>query len=104
MAVTEKEMGEIEKLLDEENSDNIVLVGEDGKEVEFIQIALIPIDEKVYAILQPVELFDDMEDDEAFVFSVEDIDGEDAIVLVSDEDVVSQVFSQYYELLDQQED
>lgn len=98
----EIERSEIDKLFDEDCDDNIVLVGEDGKEVEFVQIALLPIEDNVYAILQPAELFDDMQEDEAFVFSVEDIDGEEAIVLVQDAQIIEQVFNLYYKLLDEQ--
>ena len=43
----------IDMLYDEENEENIVLYDETGKEVEFEQIALIPLEERSYVIQHP---------------------------------------------------
>ena len=98
-----EERSAIDLLLDENYTGNIVMYDENDKEVEFEQIAIIPLNDKVYALLHPLNV-NDLAEDEAIVFSVEEIDDEDAIVLVEDMNVVNAVFDEYYRLLKEQED
>lgn len=97
--MSEKEVSPIDLLLDENNSDNITLYDENGDGVEFEQIAVIPMDEKVYAILRPIEAFEGMKDDEALVFNIEEVDDEEVLVVTEDDKVIDKVFNQYYEML-----
>ena len=92
-------MTEIEKLLDENNNENIVLFNEDNQKVEFEQIALVPIDSRVYAILKPVLHIDGIGENEALVFTIEEIDGEDCLVIVVEDEIIDKVFEEYYEML-----
>ena len=56
----------------------ITLMTDDGEEVEFLEVAGIAYKDAFYAILQPVELLEGMEEDEALVFKVTlDENGED---------------------------
>ncbi len=97
-----KELSPIEMLLDENNEENIVLFDENNKETEFEQVAIIPIEDKTYAILKPVEEMDELEDDQALVFALEEIDDEDCLVLEDDEEIIDAVFDSYYDLLREQ--
>ena len=94
-----KELSEIEKILDEENSDPVVLFDENKKENKFDQVAVIPLDEKIYVILKPLTKIAGISDDEALVFVIEEIDDEDCLVIVDDMKIVDKVFLEYYELL-----
>lgn len=94
-----EERNQIELLLDENNTDNLKLYDENNKETEFEQVAVIPLNEKVYAILKPVTKIVGINDDEALVFGIEEIDDEDCLVIVDDEKVVDEVFKEYYALL-----
>lgn len=94
-----KVVSEIDKLYDTENTDNLVLYDENNKKTEFEQVAIIPLEEDVYAILKPVGDFAGVEEDEALVFKIQEIDEEECLVIVEDETVVDQVFNAYYELL-----
>lgn len=94
-----EEKSQIEMLLDENNTENLKLYDENNKETEFEQVAIIPLDEKIYAILKPVTKIVGVNDDEALVFVIEEIDDEDCLVIVDDETVVDRVFKEYYELL-----
>jgi len=89
----------IDMLLDENNTENIKLYNEENKEVEFEQIALVPIDNKTYAILKPVQTMEGIAEDEALVFVIEEIDDEDCLVIVEDDAIVDQVFDEYYKML-----
>ena len=90
---------EIEKLLEEDNTENIVLYDENNRPTEFEQIAVIPLEEKIYVILKPVTPITGVGDDEALVFVIEEIDDEDCLVICDDEDMVDRVFEEYYDLL-----
>ncbi len=94
-----EERSQIELLLDENNTDNLKLYDENNKETEFEQVAVIPLNEKVYAILKPVTKIVGINDDEALVFGIEEIDDEDCLVIVDDEKIVDEVFKEYYALL-----
>lgn len=97
---SEKEyLSPIDMLMDENNTDNIVLFNEDDQAVEFEQIAIVSIQERVCALLKPVLSMAGIADDEALVFSIEEIDGEDCLVVVEDDETVDQVFEEYYKML-----
>ena len=97
--MAEKEKSPIEILLDQDNDENIKLYDEKNNCVEFEQVAIIPIDEKIYAILRPVSGIEGIGEDEALVFGIEEVDDEDCLIVVDDDAIVDQVFEQYYKLL-----
>ena len=100
--MSKKELSPISMLLDENNKDNIVLIDNENNEVEFEQIAIIPLEEQVYAILRPVSGEDALPEDEALVFVIDEIDDEDVLRHVDDEKVIDKVFDKYYELLEEE--
>ncbi len=89
----------IDMLLDENNTENIKLYNEENEEIEFEQIALVPIENKTYAILRPVVEMEGIAEDEALVFVIDEIDDEDCLVIVEDDSVVDKVFEEYYKML-----
>ena len=95
----EQEISAIEKIFDENNSDPIVLYDENNNETKFDQVAVIPLYEKVYVILKPLSKIAGVNDDEALVFVVEEIDDEDCLVICDDMKIVDEVFKEYYILL-----
>lgn len=91
------EMSVVEMLLDPDCEEVIRCVSEDGNIVDFDQIAVIPYQEKLYAILKPITQIEGVGADEALVFLV-DVE-EDIINVVYDFDLCDKVFELYYELL-----
>ena len=89
----------IDMLFDENNTENIKLYNEENQEVEFEQIALVPFEDKTYAILKPANPMEGVADDEAIVFGIEEIDDEDCLVIVDDDAIVDKVFEEYYQML-----
>jgi len=87
-----------------ENEDDIVtLLSSDGEEIDFVEIAGIAHKGKFYAILQPVELLEGMDDDEALVFRVSrKPDGSDNFEIELDDEIIEAVFEEYNRLLDEQ--
>ena len=102
----EKELSPIDKLFDDNNTDPIVLFNEKGEEVSFEQIALIPLDERIFAILKPMEKTEGVGEDEALVFEImegETEEDEEYLSLVSDMAIVDNVFKVYDKLIDEEE-
>ncbi len=96
---------DMDEMLDEEYADDIVtLMTESGEEVDFVEIAGIAHKGKFYAILQPVELLEGMDDDEALVFEVvRNADGSDGFNVVLDDEIIDAVFEEYNRLLEEAE-
>lgn len=101
----EKEKSVFEQLLDENDDTNIVLFDENEKEIEFEQIAVIPVKEQVYAILKPVKKMEGVGEDEALVFELEETpEGEELLNLLDpneDSDIIDIVFAEYDKLFEE---
>ena len=91
-------MNPIDQIMDENNQDNIILYNEKNEPIEFRQIAVIPLEDELYVILQPVGI-DLIGQDEALVFSIEEDEDEETVNLVDDDEIIDRVFEEYYSLL-----
>lgn len=100
----EKEVDILDILLDENNEDPITLFDENEKAVKFEQVAIIPENENIYAILKPIDEMDGVADDEAIVFLVDfDEEGHSLLTIEQNEETAIKVFDKYYTLLDEEE-
>lgn len=90
-----------EILLDENNTDPIVLVDDNGNKIEFAQIAVIPYNNRLYCILKPLNKIEDVRDDEAIVFYVEETKEQNFLKVEADKIVAMHVFTEYYNLLEE---
>ena len=96
-----QEISMIDKILDENNSDPIVLYDENNKETKFEQVAVIPLDEKLYVLLKPITKIAGVNDDEALVFKVSrGENGEDKFEIELDDEIIDAIFEEYNRLLD----
>ena len=101
MADEERLNGDVSMDGMEEDDDIVTLLSADGEEIDFVEIAGIAHKGSFYAILQPVELLDGMDDDEALVFKVtRGKDGEDKFEIELDDGIIDAVFAEYNKLLD----
>lgn len=88
---------------EDDNDDLVELMTANGETVKFVEIAGIAHRGNFYAILQPVELLEGMDDDEALVFKVtRNAAGEDSFEIELDDDIIDAVFKEYNRLLDEQ--
>lgn len=92
-------MSPVDALLDEENDENIILYNENNQPVEFLQIAIVVLDGVLYPILKPAAPMSGVAEDEALVFTIREIDGEDCLVIEENEAIIDAVFADYYRLL-----
>ena len=87
-----------------DDDDIITLLTAEGEEVDFIEIAGIAYRGNYCVILQPVELLDGMEEDEALVFKVSrGKDNQDKFEIELDDAIIDAVFEEYNKLLDEAE-
>ena len=89
----------LEALFDKDNVDNIVLYDENDNPEEYEQIAIIPLLDKMFAILRNVKVIGTPEEDTAQVFYL----GDDKIMEVFDEQVANTIFEKFYALQDGKE-
>lgn len=83
-----------------EREATLTLTTNEGQDVDFMEIAQIYLEEETYLILQPVELFDGMDEDEALVFHVTlGLDGTERLDMVYDEELTDKVFEEYEKLV-----
>lgn len=97
----------LDVLLDEENSDPIILQDDTGKKLSFDQVAVIPYDAEgqdclLYVILKPLDKIAGVADDEAVVFRA-DINeyGDTVLMIEDDESRAIEIFDKYYDLIEE---
>ena len=96
------EMNPIDMLFDEENWDDITLYDDEENAVRFEQIAIIPYEEEVYAILRPRDV-ENIEEDEALVFLIKgDEDDDMNLEIVTDEELAGKIFDLYNTYIDEE--
>ncbi len=88
--------------MSEEQDNLIVLTDEQGNEVEFEHIDSLEYEGKHYALLLPTG--QEGEEQDAVVLAIENIDGEDVLVLPEDESVLDTVFELFKQNLDEEFD
>ncbi len=91
----------LDKIYDENNSDVLVLFNENGEEISFEQIALIPDGEIVYLIVKPVTPIEGLGKDEGLVFQINE--GLRRFELVTDEEIIDKVFDVYDKLTEEED-
>ena len=89
----------IEQLLDENNRNNVILTDKDGKEMEFMQVALIPLKDDMYTILKPISEIEGVEDDEVIIFKFTEDDEGTSLDVVIDQDIIDKVLKELNALL-----
>lgn len=95
-------MSAIDQIFDPDNCDPIVIYNENNEEVAFEQIAVVPIEGEAYVILKPVNPMEGVGEDEALVFAIVVEDGEEMLVVEDRDEIIDEVFRQYYEMLEEQ--
>ena len=74
----------------------------EDEEIDFVQIAGIVLNGRYYAIMQPAELLEGMDEDEALIFDATEAKNGGGVELVDDDDIIDAVFAEYYRLVEQE--
>ena len=91
----------VDQILDENNTENIVLYDAQGKTIEFEQVALIPLERTngLYAILIPVTPMEGVNEGEGVLFEIDE-EGKD-LQIVRDDSIIDEVLTVYQKLIEE---
>lgn len=92
----------IDQILDEKNNDNIVLYDDEHKPIEFEQVAVIPLEEKLYAILIPTTPMQNVQEGEGVLFEIDEENRD--LSVVNDGTIIDKVLTIYEKLIGDGED
>ncbi len=84
--------------MDEERDDIVVLVDENGEEVEFEHIDTIEMNGNEYVVLAPLseDEEEELDEEEVIILKVEHgEDGEDTFITIEDDDELDDVFDEF---------
>ena len=90
--------------MDVERDDIVVLVDENGEEVEFEHIDTIEMNNSEYVVLAPMDKIDpDQEDEGVIILKVEHSeDGEDSFITIDDDDELDDVFNEFQNRMEEE--
>jgi uncharacterized protein YrzB (UPF0473 family) len=94
----------------EERDDLVVLVDENGQEVQFEHIDTLELNEKEYVVLIPYieddnEALDEDDEEEVVILRIEHNDnGDDAFISVEDENELNMVFEEFKSRMEEEFD
>lgn len=75
----------------------ISMIDEDGEKVDFELIEIIELDENKYALLAPIG-----DEDDAYVYKIEEVDGKPQYIAVDDEEEFERVLEEYESTFDEE--
>lgn len=91
--------------MSEERDDLVVLIDEDGEEVEFEHLDTIEMNGSEYVVLLPMDESEEEEDqeiDEVIILKIEhNAEGEDSFLTVEDEDELNAVFEEFRQRMEE---
>lgn len=90
--------------MNEEDDNIIILLDENNIEREFEHIANVEYNNQLYIVLEPVELFDGMEDGDVVIYKLNISDGDkDEFIPIEDEKELQAVFDEFMKLVEESE-
>ena len=89
MANKEKNERFVDKLFDDNNFESIFIKDNNGKEIEFDQVALVDYEGNYYAIRMPLTKLEGVEEDEVLIFRIDE--EKDCLVYLEDEKIANEV-------------
>lgn len=91
----------VEQILDEKNTDNIILYDDQNKPIEFEQIAVIPLERTngLYAILIPLTPMQGVAEGEGVLFELDEESGD--LSVVNDDKIIDEVLTIYQKLIEE---
>lgn len=87
----------LELLLDPEYNGEIVL-SKDGQEIKCKKFCTLPIEDKVYFLLEPITKLSELEEDELLIFSLSRINFE--FKMVTNREEMARIYLEYKKLVE----
>lgn len=79
----------VDKLFDDNNFESIFIKDNNGKEIEFDQVALVDYENNYYAVLMPLTKLEGVGQDEVLIFRVDE--EKDCLVYLEDEKIANEI-------------
>lgn len=79
----------VDKLFDDNNFESIFIKDNNGKEIEFDQVALVDYENNYYAVLMPLTKLEGVGEDEVLIFRVDE--EKDCLVYLEDESIANEI-------------
>ena len=89
----------VDRLFDESNDEKIYVKDNDGKEIEFEQVAVVDFEGNYYAVLKPSVKIDGVGEDEVLTFLIDE--EKDCLVYEEDERVIDGVYAEFCAMLEE---
>ena len=89
----------VDRLFDENNEERIFVKDNEGKEIEFEQVAVVDYNENYYAVLQPVTPIEGVSEDEVLVFLIDE--EKDCLIYVEDDETIDGVNEEFLAMLEE---
>ena len=89
----------VDKLFDDGYTENIFIKDNDGKEIEFEQVAIVDFEESYYALLDPVTPVEGVGENEVVVFLIDEEN--DCLVYVEDDRIIDGVNEEFTAMLEE---
>ncbi len=91
--------------MEEERDDIVILVDENGDEVEFEHIDTIEMNGNEYVVLAPLveETAEETDEEEIIILKIEhNEDGEDSFITIEDDEELDEVFEEFQSRMDEE--
>lgn len=96
------EISILDALLDPKNDDTITLTDDENNQFEFDQVAVVPHENEIYALLTPHDHIEGIGEDEAVVMKVyTNENGEEVLESIVDDKLLDVIFDKYYKMFDE---
>lgn len=96
------EISILDALLDPENDDTITLTDDENNQFVFDQVAVVPHENNIYALLAPHDHIEGIGEDEAVVMKVfTNENGEELLETIVDDKLLDVIFEKYYKMFDE---
>lgn len=92
----------VDRLFDENNDEKIWIKDNDGKELEFEQVAVVDFEENYYAVLHPISRLEGVSEDEVLIFLIDE--EKDQLVYEENDKVIDGVYNEFCRLVEEQDD
>lgn len=100
----EQERDLLDILLDENNSEPIVIANDDGDEIMFDQLCVVPLEEELYCVLSPISHIEGVDENEVVIFHVDSNEGKKTVLnQVEDDKILDSVFEIFMQMLEEME-
>ena len=90
-------------LYDPDNTDPIVMQDENGKDISFEQVAVLPIEKTVYVLLKPLDQIEGIADDEMLVFRIAEEGDNATLEIVTDRKLTDRVYEEFVKLVEEED-